>query len=56
MLLYVREHFPFYCDRNRFILMTGLLRAEIEGLNHPLTFEKPIRPQKLRELLTGSSP
>ena len=53
VLVHVREHFRFYCSRNRFILMSGNLRPEITSLNHPLTFEKPIRPQKLRELLSG---
>jgi CheY-like chemotaxis protein len=53
VLLHVREHFTFYVDRNRFILMTGCLRAEIKNLCHPLTLEKPVRPQTLRELLSG---
>jgi CheY-like chemotaxis protein len=55
VLRHVRERFAHYIERNRFILMTGLLRAEVKNLCHPLTFEKPIRPQKLRELLTGGS-
>jgi CheY-like chemotaxis protein len=53
VLVHVRERFPFYCSCNRFILMSGDLRPAITRLNHPLTFEKPIRPQKLRELLLG---
>jgi DNA-binding NarL/FixJ family response regulator len=52
VLAHVRKHFPFYCTRNRFILLSGYLRPAVINLNHPLTFEKPIRPQKLRELLT----
>lgn len=53
VLWHVRQHFTFYVDRNRFILMTGRLRPEVTNLDHPLTFEKPVRPQKLRELLSG---
>ena len=53
VLRHVRESFKFYVDHNRFILLTGLIRGEIASLNHPLTLEKPIRPQKLRELLLG---
>jgi DNA-binding NarL/FixJ family response regulator len=52
VLRYVRAHFAHYIERRRFILMTGDLRPAVINLNHPLTFEKPIRPQKLRELLT----
>lgn len=51
VLRHVREHFAFYVDRNRFILMSGDLRPAITSLDHPLTFEKPIEPNKLRELL-----
>ena len=53
VLIHVRRHFPFYCTYNRFILLSGNLRPAITSLSHPLTFEKPIRPQKLRELLSG---
>jgi CheY-like chemotaxis protein len=53
VLRHVREHFTFYVIRNRFILMSGDLRPAITGLDHPLTFEKPIMTSKLRELLTG---
>lgn len=55
VLSHVRTHFSFYIERNRFILMSGDLRPGITSLNHPLTFEKPIEPRKLRELLlTGA--
>lgn len=50
VLRHVREHFAHYVDR-RFILMSGDLRPEITDLKHPLTFEKPISTDKLRELL-----
>jgi len=53
VLRHVREHFALYVDKNRFILMSGDLRPVITDLNHPLTFEKPIEPRKLRELLTA---
>ncbi len=53
VLRHVREHFAFYVDKNRFILMSGDLRTVITDLDHPLTFEKPIEPRKLRELLTA---
>lgn len=52
VLRHVRDHFPFYARGNRFILMTGDIRPAVRGLEHPLTFEKPIEPRKLRELLT----
>jgi CheY-like chemotaxis protein len=53
VLIHVRANYPFYVAYNRFILLSGYLRPAITNLNHPLTFEKPIRPQKLRELLLG---
>jgi CheY-like chemotaxis protein len=53
VLRHVREHFGFYIDCDRFILMSGDLRPIITDLDHPLTFEKPITIPKLRELLTG---
>jgi CheY-like chemotaxis protein len=53
VLIHVRAHYPFYVACNRFILLSGYLRPAIVNLSHPLTFEKPIRPQKLRELLSG---
>ena len=57
VLAHVRQHFAFYIERNRFILMSGDLRPVITALKHPLTFEKPIMTHKLRELLTeGLSP
>lgn len=52
VLTHVRTHYPFYVTCNRFILLSGYIRPAIVSLDHPLTFEKPIRPQKLRELLT----
>lgn len=55
VLHHVRTHFAFYIDHNRFILMSGDLRPVITDLNHPLTFEKPIEPRRLHELLTGGS-
>lgn len=53
VLRHVRERFAFYILCDRLILMTGDLRPSIVDLAHPLTFEKPIAPKKLRELLTG---
>lgn len=53
VLRHVREHFRSYVDRDRFILMSGDLRPAITDLGHLLTFEKPITPKQLRELLTG---
>jgi DNA-binding NarL/FixJ family response regulator len=53
VLWYIREHLTVYLDHNRFILMSGDLRPEITNLDHPLTFEKPISPKTLRDLLTG---
>lgn len=53
VLRHVRKHHARYVQQNRFILLSGHLRPTITDLGHPLTFEKPIRPQKLRELLSG---
>lgn len=53
VLEHVRAHFAFYVENNRFILMSGDLRPAITRLDHPLTFEKPIRPDKFRALLGG---
>lgn len=53
VLRHVRAHFRSYVEHDRFILLSGDLRPAITDLDHPLTFEKPIAPRKLRELLTG---
>lgn len=51
VLRHVRDRFKFYVERNRFILLTGLIDDAVH-LGHRLTFEKPLAPAKLRELLT----
>jgi CheY-like chemotaxis protein len=54
VLLYVRDHFGFYVDRDRFVLMSGELRPEITSLDHPITLDKADVARKLRELLAES--
>jgi CheY-like chemotaxis protein len=55
VLRHVRASFKFYVERNRFILLTGLIDEAVH-LQHPLTFEKPLRFSKLAELLTAAPP
>ena len=54
VLQHVREYFALYITSSRFILMSGDLQPDILRLNHPLTFEKPLMPRQIRELLTSA--
>lgn len=53
VLVHVRKHFPFYIERDRFVLMSGRIEAAA-ALEHRLTFEKPVATDVLWGLLTGN--